>query len=290
MKAEDRLLDLEAAYWRALKEGRIKMKPGVKTLDIAEKIRSGDLAGIKDLLEPSEKEKNKDKDKSETASKSNPKQKPTNKPKSALDDGFIPQTFDVAGDADMEARLRALEAKGDSIIGEPERFGEGTAPKKDTYRDRALEISNSKSTSTADANRRRAEAIVNNSSSSRNSTLRARAAQIDQRATAIEAERLRQERIRQEQIRQAQIQQELYRQQVLRQQQQEAYNRAVAQQQWRQQLMQQRLQQQQQNYYPRPSGPYLNGLDGSILGPDYYKQRTTPSPFHQNYHIPGYSR
>ncbi len=52
MKSENEKRDLEAAYWRALREGKIRMKPGVRTLDIAAHIRSGDLEGIRDLIEP----------------------------------------------------------------------------------------------------------------------------------------------------------------------------------------------------------------------------------------------
>ena len=44
MLDEERLRQIESAYWSALREGRIRMRPGVRTTDIAAMIRSGNLA------------------------------------------------------------------------------------------------------------------------------------------------------------------------------------------------------------------------------------------------------
>lgn len=48
---EGQLRDMEASYLRALKAGRIKLKPGVSTKDIVARIRAGDIYGLDDLLE-----------------------------------------------------------------------------------------------------------------------------------------------------------------------------------------------------------------------------------------------
>lgn len=45
------LRDLEASYLRAIKSGRIKLKPGVSTKDVVARIRAGDIYGLDDLLE-----------------------------------------------------------------------------------------------------------------------------------------------------------------------------------------------------------------------------------------------
>lgn len=42
---------LESAYWRAIREGRLRMKPGVRTTDIRAALRVGDIEGARDLVE-----------------------------------------------------------------------------------------------------------------------------------------------------------------------------------------------------------------------------------------------
>jgi hypothetical protein len=52
MRKEDQASELEKKYWEALRAGRIILKPGVRTIDVAERIRAGDFIGAKDLVEP----------------------------------------------------------------------------------------------------------------------------------------------------------------------------------------------------------------------------------------------
>ena len=49
---ENAARELEERFWQALRDGRVVMKPGVRTIDIAERIRAGDFLGAKDMVEP----------------------------------------------------------------------------------------------------------------------------------------------------------------------------------------------------------------------------------------------
>lgn len=290
MLDEEQLRDIEASYWRALREGRIRMRPGVMTLDIAEMIRSGNLAGLRDLIEPGPNAP-KSKAGSQTAET---KPKPKKGPNDDLE--WINQTFDPGEETKGRQAYEDLVAKGKSPFGpvtNPDR-GEGIATRESPdYRARAEQLV------------RGANQSVGRPSKP---DYRQRAQQIDTRVTAVQQERerqariaearrqeaMRQEALRQEQVRRQQVAayqarqrqiaaEQARRQQVAAQQQARARQQQAARQQaaWNsyqrnQQMMQQ--QRQRQSYTPMQH-PY-----GGLLpqNPNY-----GPSIFHQPYYTPG---
>jgi hypothetical protein len=50
-RSEAELRRLEQTYWKALKDGRIRLKPGVSTIQLAELLRAGRLLDARDLIE-----------------------------------------------------------------------------------------------------------------------------------------------------------------------------------------------------------------------------------------------
>jgi len=54
-RSESELRRLEQTYWKALKEGRIRLKKGVTTKDVAELLRAGRLMDARDLIEPTKR-------------------------------------------------------------------------------------------------------------------------------------------------------------------------------------------------------------------------------------------
>ncbi len=291
MLDEDRLRDIEASYWRALREGRIRMRPGVRTTDIAEMIRSGNLAGLRDLIEPGPNAPKPDPSKVAESKK---------KPRHPNDDlEWINQTFEPEGDTKARDEYHDLVAKGTPPIGPaPGQTKKPSKPKKPVrvrlqpdYRARAEAIargSRSSSASPTTDYRRQAEHV----------NARVVAAEAERARQARLAEARRQEALRQEARRQQALAAERYRQQQIaaqRARQQQAYNAQRAayarqQQQARQQAWingiyaaqqaiqqyqqsQQRYSQPQQQYWPRNSsgGGSYNGSEY-----DYYNSSENP--------------
>lgn len=301
---EERLRQIESSYWNALREGRIRMRPGVRTTDIAEMIRSGNLAGVRDLIEPGPNAPKPDPSKVADTKK---------KPRHPNDDlEWINQTFEPESDTKIRDEYHDLVAKGTPPIGPAP--GETKKPRKPKDPVRVRLQPNY---------RAQAEAIVRNSgrspSASSSPDYRTQAERVNARVVAAEAERARQARIaearRQEALRQEALRQEAQRQEARRQQaiaaeryrqqqiynaqrarQQQIYNAQRAayarqQQQARQQAWingiyaaQQALQQYQQSqqYYSQPRQQYWprnsGGGGGSYNGSEYDYYNSSENP------------
>jgi hypothetical protein len=138
---ENQRLDLEASYWEALREGKIQLKDGTRTVDIAARIRDGDLIGVHELIEPGP-------DASQALIERLTTPRPASeRPSASLAQTPAPsrsideiewenQTFDVAGDQQQMDDFYELLGQGNSPIGPAERDpGQGGLPLSDSLLD-----------------------------------------------------------------------------------------------------------------------------------------------------------
>lgn len=183
---------LEEAYWRALREGRIKMKPGVTITDFLDRLRAGDLAALRGLFEPGPNASQETIDRFAN--------KPTGRKDPNDDLEWINQTFEPEQDTIAREEYERLVAEGSSPIGPV------------VNPDREEGIATSQQSAEPDY-RARAEHFLRRTGKPASSIAapdyRRQAEQIHTRVVAAEQERERQARIaeaqRQEMIRRQQI-------------------------------------------------------------------------------------
>ena len=206
----ERRRKLEEAYWRALREGRIRMRSGVTITEFLERLRADDLAGVRELFEPGPN--------ASQATIERFTAKPERKSKDPNDDlEWISQTFESEEDKQARDDYHRLVAEGKSPIG----------PVVNPDKEEGLVADTKPSRSAQPDYRARAEQFVRNNSrkapSIKQPNYRSQAEQIHARVVAIEQERERQARIaeaqRLERLRQQQIAAERRRQQQIAAQQ-----------------------------------------------------------------------
>ncbi|PAY16830.1 hypothetical protein CKO51_24655 [Rhodopirellula sp. SM50] len=137
MAEQGRLQDLESSYWEAIRNGRIRLKPGVRTLDVAAMLRDGDLIGVHDLIEPGENASDALIDrltKTPQAGSTPPAKTQARRSGPAPIDSieFENQTFDLAGDVQTKEQYDAMLRHGKLPIGPAERDGRDSLPMEDS--------------------------------------------------------------------------------------------------------------------------------------------------------------
>ncbi len=136
MAEQRRQQDLESSYWRALREGRIQLKPGVRTVDVAAALRDGDLISVHGLIEPGENGSEELLErltalKPDSTNPAAATQSRRSGPQPIDSIEFENQTFDLAGDAAAKNEYDDLLLRGKSPIGPAEHDGRDGLPMTD---------------------------------------------------------------------------------------------------------------------------------------------------------------
>lgn len=270
MQRDEQLRDLEASYWQALRDGRIRMRPGVRTLDIAALIRSGDLSEILSLVEPGPNASQAARDRFDAR---NPLTSLTARPEAvrrpvdhSADLEFIPQTRPLDADEQLQRDLDALASRGESMIGDSSESQATRRRPREERETRAVQLSRPSDSSDY---RARALALAGGRFST-GTNYRDRARQIERLLAEREEAQRRQSRAQADLQRQREAQQ---RQAFLEQQRQEQlWRQAIEAERRRQQFIAHQLWlQQQQRRQVVPWGGSQNydsnawWRDGAIL-------------------------